>query len=219
METAELLRRLGAVETSHLMDADKTLRLVGPALRPCSAARRLLGRARTLFAREDFMTVMLALEAAQPGEVLVIDTRGSRRAVLGELFTLEARRRGLAGIVVDGPVRDAVTLRDLDFPVYAREVTPLAGTIRELQPMQQPVNCGGVTVLPGDYLVGDDDGIVVLSAAEAARVLPDAERIEARERAIMARMAAGESLLSLLNLEEHRANLAAGRDSALRFEV
>jgi regulator of RNase E activity RraA len=197
------------------MDADKTLRLADAGLQPRTAARRLLGRVRTLFAREDFMTVMVALEAAEPGEVLVIDTRGSRRAVVGELFTLEAHRRGLAGIVVEGPVRDAVTLRALDFPVYARTVTPLAGTLRELQPMQQPVNCGGVTVQPGDLLVGDDDGIVVLSRIEAARVLPEAERIKARERALMARMRAGESLLALLDFESRQAGLAGHPDAGL----
>jgi len=217
MDHATLLRRLAALETSHLADADKTLRVMDAGLRPLAPGLRMTGRAFTLVCREDFLTVLAALAAAAPGDVLVIDTRGSRRAVLGELFSLEARRRGLAGIVVDGPVRDTVTLRGLDLPVYARSATPLAGTTRELQPLQVPVQCGGVTVNPGDLIHGDDDGIVVVSAEEAARVLPAAEQIEARERAVIARLAAGESLLSMLNFEEHRANLEAGRDSALRF--
>lgn len=217
MPTAELLGRLLQIEASHLADADKGLRVMDSGLQRLNPGRKLLGPARTVVAREDFMSVMVALDEAQPGEVLVVDTRGSRRAVLGELFSLEAARRNLAGIVVDGPVRDVVTLRQLALPVYARSQTPLAGTLRQLQPTQVPVICGGVQVLPGDILLGDDDGIVVVSASELTTLLPAAEAIEARERAVIARIQAGENLFSMLNFAEHRANLAAGRDSALRF--
>lgn len=217
MDIASLTRRLAGIETSHLADADKAVRVMDAGLRPLQPGRKLIGPAFTLTCREDFMTVMAALQTAQPGDVLVIDTRGSRRAVLGELFSLEAQRRGLAGIVVDGPVRDTVTLRTLDIPVYARSATPCAGTIKELFPLQTPVHCGGVTVNPGDIVFGDEDGIVVASPDELARLLPAAEQIEARERAVIARLAQGESLLSMLNFDEHRANIEAGRDSALRF--
>ena len=188
-------------------------------LRPQRLGYKLIGRAFTLICREDFMTVMVALKEAQPGDVLVIDTRGSRRAVLGELFSLEAQRRGLAGIVVDGPVRDTVTLRQLEIPIYARSATPLAGTIQQVFPVQQPVQCGGVTVNPGDIVFGDEDGIIVASMDELETLLPLAEQIEARERAVIARLQGGEGLLSMLNFEEHRANLEAGRDSALRFLI
>jgi RraA family protein len=217
MPTPDLLGRLRQIEASHLADADKGMRVMDAGLRRLNPGGKLLGPARTVVAREDFMSVMVALDEAQPGEVLVVDTRGSRRAVLGELFSLEAVRRGLAGIVVDGPVRDVVTLRQLAMPVYARSQTPLAGTLRQLQPTQVPVNCGGVQVVPGDILLGDDDGIVVASPAELAILLPAAEAIEARERAVIARIQAGENLFGMLNFAEHRANLAAGRDSALRF--
>lgn len=213
----EISRRLGAVETSHLADADKTVRLMDRGLRPLVPGRKMIGRAFTLFCREDFLTVMVALAEAQPGDVLIINTLGSERAVLGELFSMEAHRRGLAGIVVDGLVRDTVTLRTLDIPVYARGSTPLAGTITRLFPTRIPLTCGGVQVRPGDIVFGDDDGIIVVSEEELSTLLPVAEQIEARERATIARLQAGESLLSLLNFEEHRANVAAGRESALRF--
>lgn len=217
MHWQELARRLGAVETSHLADADKTVRLMDRDLRPLVPGRKMIGRARTLFCREDFLTVMVALAESEPGDVLIINTLGSQRAVLGELFSMEAQRRGLAGIVVDGLVRDTVTLRTLDIPVYARGATPLAGTISRLFATQVPMACGGVHVTPGDIVFGDDDGIIVASEAELATLLPVAEQIQARERATIARMQAGESLLSLLNFEEHRANVAAGRESSLRF--
>ena len=219
MDLASLTRRLAAIETSHLADANKAIRLMDTGLRPQRLGYKLIGRAFTLICREDFMTVMVALKEAQPGDVLVIDTRGSRRAVLGELFSLEAQRRGLAGIVVDGPVRDTVTLRQLEIPIYARSATPLAGTIQQVFPVQQPVQCGGVTVNPGDIVFGDEDGIIVACMDELETLLPLAEQIEARERAVIARLQAGEGLLSMLNFEEHRANLEAGRDSALRFLI
>lgn len=219
MDLASLTRRLAAIETSHLADANKAIRLMDTGLRPQRLGYKLIGRAFTLICREDFMTVMVALKEAQPGDVLVIDTRGSRRAVLGELFSLEAQRRGLAGIVVDGPVRDTVTLRQLEIPIYARSATPLAGTIQQVFPVQQPVQCGGVTVNPGDIVFGDEDGIIVASMDELETLLPLAEQIDARERAVIARLQAGEGLLSMLNFEEHRANLEAGRDSALRFLI
>ena len=219
MDVQELIKRLQDIEPTHLADADKSIRVMDAGLRPVRFGLKLIGRAFTLHAREDFFTVMVGLAEAQPGDVLVVDTRGSTRAVLGELFTLEAQRRGLAGIVVDGPIRDIVTIRGLTIPVYARSSTPLAGTTQQLFALQIPVQCGGVTVNPGDILFGDDDGIVVVSADELARLLPTAIEIESRERTAIARIQNGESLLDMLNFAEHHANLEAARPSALKFTL
>ena len=219
MDFNEIVRRLAAVETTHLADADKSIRVMDAGIKPLRLGLKLIGRAFTVRCREDFLTVMVGLANAVPGDVLVVDTRGSRRAVVGELFTFEAKRRGLAGIVVDGSVRDTVTLRDIDLPVYARSTTPLAGATQQIFEVQVPVGCGGVTVNPGDILFGDDDGIIVASSTELETLLPLAEQIEARERAAIARMQQGESLLSMLNFDEHRENLLAGRPSVLRFLI
>lgn len=219
MLASEIFRRLEGIETTHLADANKQVRVMDSGIRPIRLGLKLIGRAYTVRAVEDFMTVVLALADAQPGEVLVVDTAGSQRAVVGELFSYEARRRGLAGIVVDGPIRDTVTIRAIDLPVYARTCTPMAGTTQKIFERQQPVNCGGVTVNPGDILLGDDDGIIVVSEDELATLLPIAEQIEARERVAIGRVQAGESLLTMLNYAEHRTNLEAGVESALRFLI
>ncbi|MSR13309.1 MAG: RraA family protein [Gammaproteobacteria bacterium] len=219
MNTEELLTRLARIEPTHLADANKQLRIMDPGIRPVRLGIKLLGRAYTVRALDDFMTIIVALAEAQAGEVLVVDTGNSQRAVVGELFSYEAQRRGLAGIVVDGPIRDTVTLRKLDLPVYARSSTPVAGTTLKLFERQQPILCGGVMVHPGDILFGDDDGIVVASEAEIAAILPAAEQIDQRERIAIARMQAGDSLHSMLNYAEHRAALEGGRDSALRFLI
>ena len=147
----------------------------------------------------------------------MVDTRGSRRAVAGELFTREALRRGLAGIVVDGAVRDTEKIRALSFPVYSRSVTPVSGTTRKIFATQAPIQCGGVTVNPGDVLFGDDDGIVVATPTELAALIPIGQTIQQTEDNALARMDRGESLLSLMNFEEHYRLIQANRESRLKF--
>ena len=104
----------------------------------------MVGRARTVRCRDDFLTVIKALEESEPGEVLVIDGGGGTRALAGELFATEAARRKLAGIVIDGACRDTPKLATLQLPVYARWVCPAAGTAQRLGATQQAVSCGGV---------------------------------------------------------------------------
>jgi RraA family protein len=216
---ANLRDLLLGVDCAALADAQKSIRVIDGAIRPVGSASRLVGPARTVRCHEDFLTVIKGLAEAEPGEVLVIDTQGSTRAVLGELFSLEARRRGLAGIVVDGPVRDLRTLRELDLPVHARSACPCAGTTRDLRETQVPVVCGGVVVNPGDIVLGDQDGLLVASEAELRALLPTAQETERKEAQVRARIAAGESLLALINYEEHAAALARGEASRLMFRL
>jgi RraA family protein len=214
---AALIAALHALDCAALADADKALRVVDAAIRPVRTGRRLVGPARTVRCFEDFLTVIKALDESAPGEVLVIDTQGSRRAVLGELFSLEATRRGLAGIVVDGYVRDVRTIATLPIAVYARGSCPAAGTSARLTATQVPVCVGGVAVEPGDIIVGDDDGLVVGSVEELRALVPAAREIEAREQRLREHMAAGRGLVTMLNLADHFAAIERGEASRLRF--
>ena len=223
MDFDEIRRRLSRLDTACVCDGykalDKPVRAVDPAIRPVSPGLRLIGRAHTLTCHEDFLTVIVALRDALAGEVLVIDSQGSRKALTGELFPTEARRKGLAGIVNDGPCRDTAAIRKQQLPYYARSVNPVAGTTDRLFETQVPVTCGGVRVFPGEIVFGDDDGLIVASSKEISEVIPVAEEVQRKEARLLAEMEKGRSLVDMLNLEDHCAKLRAGKESKLEFLV
>jgi 4-hydroxy-4-methyl-2-oxoglutarate aldolase len=215
----DLIERLLGIDVSALSDADKTLPVVDPAIRAMIPDVRVAGPAFTVVAEDDVLPVMSALAEAAPGDVLVVATRGATRAVFGELFATEARRRGLAGIVADGLCRDLRGLRAIGLPVYARGTTPHAGTSVSRAAHGETILCGGVEVSPGDVVFGDDDGLLIASAERIGAALETAELIARSERAILAAQARGESVHDLTNHDEHVAALDRGESSALTFRV
>ena len=226
MEFPEIKQKLSQLDVASICDAVKqrnltedSFQVLDAGLRPVQTGLKLIGRAFTVRCHEDFLTVLHALAEAQPDDVLVIDTQKSRRAVLGELFSTEAARRGLAGIVVDGACRDSTGIRKLGFPVYARFTNPMAGTTSRFFGVQEPVNCGGAVVRPGQIVFGDDDGLVVAETAVFAQLIPLAQAVQATEDKLMAQMAAGVSLVDLTNAADHLAKVRAGDVSQLKFVV
>ena len=111
----------------------------------------------------DNLMVHKALDAAKPGDVVVIDTSGSQRnAVLGDLVTNKASHRGIAGFVVDGLVRDLPGLKEVGLPVFARGITPFGPLHRGPGELNYPISCGGIVVKAGDIIVADHNGVVVV---------------------------------------------------------
>ena len=152
-----------------------------------------------------------AIEEIRPGEVLVIEARGDPAAgTIGDILGLRAQVRGAAGIVTDGAIRDSAALARLDIPTYHAAVHPAVLGRRHV-PWESgvAVACAGVTIRPGDILVGDADGVVVLPPAIAAEVLADAREQE-RQEEFIARVAQGESIDGLYPLgDAHRADYEA----------
>lgn len=214
----DLLERLRHIDTASLSDANKAMRVLPPSIRPLVAGRRMAGRAVTAVANGDLMSVIGALEIGGPGDVLVVSAGEFDQAVSGELFGTEAFRRGMAGVVIDGLSRDSAALRKLGMPFYSRGVTPKAPPALAVPEIQVPLLIGEVEVLPGDILVGDDDGIIVGTVAEFEAIVDAAEAIQTREKALRISIENGYSLFDTLNFAEHRERVIAGLDSTLTFE-
>jgi len=181
----------------------------------------MVGIARTvqLTRPNDFLAVLYALSETSRDNVLVVNTGGSTRAVAGSLFSEEAARRGISGIVVDGPIRDVDHLSP-DVCVYSTMISPYAGTV------QHPgdgidvasVICGGVVVNPGDIIFGDADGVLVGSAKTFSVCLHEAENIVSVEEHLIEGMKLGVSLHSMMNFEEHLKLRKEGKESSLEFK-
>ena len=151
---------LSRLPVSTLCDVDKSLPVADPAIRPLGFSSRVFGPAYTVVASGEFLSVLWAIAEAAPGDVLVVQAGGARLAALGELLATEAWRCGLAGIVVDGYVRDRIGLPP-DLPLWARGTVPMAGRNDVVPRVGGVVEFGGLRVSPGDLVVGDDDGLVI----------------------------------------------------------
>jgi 4-hydroxy-4-methyl-2-oxoglutarate aldolase len=216
---SEIPAQVWELDAASLSDADKMLRILPRELRPYGRGIRMVGRAVTVAGSADLVPVLAGLEQCGAGDILVVDAGTTEHAVLGELFATEAVRRGMAGIVVYGLCRDTATLAELPLPIYALGTIPRAAGAKELPITHRPIRLGNVEVQPGEILVGDDDGIVVLSNAELDAALEAARAIQEREGKIRAAIQAGTSLFDHLNFAEHVESLHAGRPTSLEFKI
>ena len=166
---------------------------------------------------EDFLAVITAIHDALADEVIVVNSQQSRTEVAGELLAMKALRQELSGLVIDGLSRDTSTLASMRFPIYTRGASPAAGTVVRLGEIQTPILCGGVLVEPGEIVFGVHDGIVIYAQEELSRLIPAAEKIQRTEVSVLARLASGESLFSLINYQDHLDQLRAGKESKLCF--
>lgn len=216
---AELITRINAVSSTSLADASKSttpLRELPCEITAVRPELKLVGRAITVDASEGLLSMVAALKIATAGDVLVV--RGSKSgAVSGELFATEANRIGVTGIVIDGYCRDRAILLTINTPVFARGSKPSAPGTSALPAIQMPLAIETVTVHPGDYLVGDIDGIVVGSIDEFAAIIDRAEEIEKFEGELRMKIVNGSSILEHMNYDEHLSALQAGNESKLNF--
>ena len=191
-----LVDALARVGSSAVADATGASAVVHPEIAYLSGGRRFCGRALTVDADNSVTAVMAAIREAGPGDVLCV--LGQDGAVIGEFLALECERRGLRALVIDGRVRDIAVLRGLDLPIFARGPVPYAAPHGSGGVVQEGVTLGGVAVQPGDWVIGDDDGIVCVPAGEVTDVLAKAEATLVSEARLRARMEAGELMFDIL---------------------
>lgn len=163
---------------------------------------RAAGPARTaLCGAADNLAAHRALERVEPGDVLVLAVSEQRPvAVIGNLMAMQAKARGAAAILVDGPVRDVDELVELGIPVWARSVSAAAPAKRVPGDLDVPVELGGVRIAPGDVVILDGDGVVVVPLDRRSDVLAAAEARQAKERDLIPRLEAGGLTLDLMCL-------------------
>lgn len=180
------------IVTPHLSDnMGRQVGIVG--LQPYHRSGKLVGTALTVRTRPgDNLFIYQAMLQVQPGHVLVIDAGGAlNNAVLGEIMKRYLQLHGCAGVVVDGAIRDAGAFAQDDFPCYARGVTHRGPFKDGPGEVNVPVSIGGQVIEPGDWIVGDEDGLVSFAPAHASALIQAARAHAAKEERIMAEIATG----------------------------
>jgi 4-hydroxy-4-methyl-2-oxoglutarate aldolase len=199
----DIIAALRELPTTALSDAMGRRGAMDAAIQPILPSMRTVGPAFTLKPyTADNLTVHLALKFARPGDVLVLDSSGYANAAhWGELTSRAALIKGLAGLVTDGPVRDREANVELGFPVFSKGFVPTGTVKATLGLLNRPVVCGGQTVLPGDLIVGDADGVVVVPRDQVESVIEGARKQLARESEMRERVLQGETLFDILGLQ------------------
>lgn len=183
--TPELKERLWALPSANIGDAMGRLGVMDPAIHPVWSGARCVGTAHTIWTRAgDNKYVHEALATVQPGDIIVISGQADEsRALIGELIGGRARIRGVEGFVIDGAVRDAPGLEEYRMPVFARAVTAAGPYKNGPGVVGATIAVGGVPVNPGDIIVGDADGVVVIPRQHAGAVVAAAEAKRDAEQA------------------------------------
>lgn len=189
----DLAERFRRIPVANISDCMSRMTAGGPRLRPMHGGAVMAGPALTVRTRPgDNLLVHKALDLAKPGDVIVVDAGGDlTNAIIGEIMTSYARSRGVAGIVINGAIRDCGAIRQGDFPVYAAGVThrgPYKDGPGEINGI---IALDGMTIAPGDLILGDDDGVLAIPFDQAETLYQAAQAKHEIEERMLADIAAG----------------------------
>lgn len=175
------MNNFNEIPTTCISDCNQGLNNMDASIKPLKEEYKIAGRAFTVkMPVGDNLTVLRAMREAKPGDILVIDAKGDTyRAIAGDFIIGLAQTLGIQGIVTDGVVRDIVGIKELNFPVFCKGTTVAASGKAGWGEVNVPISCGGTIVNPGDIIVGDADGVVVVQSEKEQEVLKKAiEKLE-----------------------------------------
>jgi regulator of RNase E activity RraA len=189
----ETVRRFSTVPVANVSDSMQRVTAGGARIRPMHESGRMAGVALTVRSRPgDNLMLHLAINMARPGDVIVVDAGGDlTNALMGEMMLNAARHKGVAGIVIDGAIRDVEAFRSSLVPVYAAGVTHRGPYKNGPGEINVPVAIDGMVVFPGDLMIGDDDGVLAVGYDDTAEVLELAEALSEREVDLAAKLSVG----------------------------
>lgn len=193
--TTEICNELLAFGSAVVFDAQGRTGALASGIKPIYPGMTVAGPAFTCQCEPgDNLTLHAALKMAQPGDVLVCDAMGAtEQGMFGDVMASCAAGRQLAGLVTDGGVRDRLVIAEVGFPIFAANIC-MQGTVKEfLGPLNKPITLGGVHVHPGDLIIGDEDGVVVVARDKVATVLAACRAKSVREAEIKAQFAEGKT--------------------------
>jgi regulator of RNase E activity RraA len=205
----DLVAEFAQIPAAVLSDAMGNLHTLDSGIQMQVPNGKVCGPAVTVATRAgDFLAVLKALEVAERGDVVIVDNQAQPdTAIWGEIITMEAQGKGIQGAVIDGLVRDIAGIRYRGFPLFARGTTPRVAGRNNLGEVNVVVQCGSVVVAPGDIVIGDDDGVVVVPVRKAREVLHSAKQGMEFERAFKQRIQAGHSQVELFELDRLKEDL------------
>ncbi|WP_075618858.1 RraA family protein [Paenisporosarcina indica] len=189
----KLIKQFEHVVTPHVSDNLNRMFAADDTLRPYHKKGRLLGSALTVKTRPgDNLMVHKAIDMAEPGDILVVDAGGdTTNAIVGEIMLRLSQKKGIKGFVINGAIRDLAAFQDGDFPVYAKGVTHRGPYKDGPGEINVPISLGGTIVYPGDIVLGDEDGLVIIPSEQAGVILEKVKQQEVNEQNIMKAIAEG----------------------------
>lgn len=182
----KLVEGFAGVPVANIADTMNRMSCIDAKIRPMNSAP-LLGTAFTVKARPgDNLMLHKAMDMAELGDIIVVDAGGdTTNSIIGELMICWMRGRGIAGLIVDGAIRDFGAIRKMNFPVYAAGIQPKGPYKDGPGEINVPVCCGGTVIKPGDILVGDEDSVVVIDPEDAPAILEKAKATMGKEAEMM----------------------------------
>ncbi len=169
----QIFDKLKSYGTPPLSDGLRKFNTLDPAIKPVVNEAVLAGPAITVKLRPaDNLMLHKAIDLAQEGDIIIVDTGGTTEySILGDLMSSSAFKKKIGGIVIDGAIRDIEELKEKKYPVFAKAISPSVGDKDGPGEINYPISCGGVVVMPGDYIVGDQNGVVVIPPEISSEII------------------------------------------------